>query len=185
MSAPRVRFGIVLPRYVNLRIRWRDQPVVFNISGYSDNRPPRPLRAQREKPQLFSNGLLLRKHFARQRFTQNYRILGRRSILVRKSAPAHDANPQRREIIWRYHAPAHHSASSLRGTLPPRDFDGGVERRLHATRGWKRVAQRQILHSRNSFEPCFYVSKEADLPRCIRITVLGQRNLRGHHLLSL
>src|SRR5215469_4869435 len=184
MSAPHVSFGIVLPRYVKLRIRRRDQPVVFNIRGYSDNRPPWPLRAEREKSQLFSNGLFLRKHFVRQRFTQNYRILGRRSILVHKSAPAQDANPQRRKIIRRHHAPAHHSASSLRGTLPSWDVDGGVERGLHATRRWQCVAQRQIRHSRNSFEPCFHISKEGDLLRCIGITVVGQGNLRGDDLLS-
>src|SRR3974377_2434460 len=185
MSVPHVRLGVILPRYVKLRIRRRDQPVVFNIRGYSDNRPPRSLRAEREKPQLFSNRFFLRKHFVRQRFIQKHCILGRRSIRVGKSAPAHHANPQRWKIIWRHHAPAYHSASSLGRSLPSRDFDGGVERLLHATRRWKRVAHSQIRPPRNSLEPCLHISEEGDLLRCIRITVLGQGNLRGHHLLSL
>src|SRR5215469_4045437 len=185
MSTPHKRFGIVFPRNVKLRICRRNQPIVLDIRRNPDNRPPRPLPVERGKSQLPTKRVFLREHFVRQRFTENYRILGRRPIFVSKSAPADDANPESREIIWRYHAPAHHSASPLRGTRPTRYFDGRVKRSLHATRRRKRVTQRQIRHTGNSFEPCFHIPKERELLRRIRIAVRGQGNLCRDDMPSL
>src|SRR6516162_643566 len=185
MSTLHKRFGIIFPRNVKLRICRRNQPIVLDIRRYADNRPPRTLPVERGKSQLPTKRVFLRKHFVRQRFTENYRILGRRPIFIRKSAPADDANPESREIIWRYHAPAHHSASPLRGTHPTWYFDGSVKSGLHAPRRRKRVTQRQVLQTGNSFEPCFHIPKERDLLRRIRIAVRGQGNLRRDDMPSL
>src|SRR5215469_1769971 len=178
MSTLHIRFGIIFPRDVKLRICRRNQPIVLDIRRYPDNRPPRPLPVERGKSQLPTKRVFLRKHFVRQRFTENYRILGRRPIFVSESAPADDTNPESREIIWRYHTPAHHSASPLRGTHPTRYFDGSVKRSLHAARRRKRVTQRQVRHTGNSLEPCFHIVKERELLRGIRIAARGQGNLR-------
>src|SRR5215831_13341520 len=105
MSTLHIRFGIIFPRNVKLRICRRNQPIVLDIRRYPDNRPPRALAVERGKSQLPAKGVFLRKHFVRQRFTENYRILGRRAIFVSDFVFEDAATTESREIIWRYHTP--------------------------------------------------------------------------------